>query len=314
MSPWERVKAGAQISPQQNPAQNMMAALLGAGEGQQRRSIVPRVRRVQEKQNRTMRLLQLTRPDLIPYALAGYPLDNLLSTALADQNKAPQSLIKMDDQTLFDPNTRQTIRLENPDGDKMDAGEAADFGTKMMKTYNADPYLKPYRLMRGQVLRMFSLYDQARDTETRGLSDASAIMVFGKILDELSVVREAEVKNIKAGQSLYGQLMGQMESISSGGLSPELRNAMFDITRAMWQDIQKISSARNNQYKNFAKKHGYPGDVEFLVGGADRPIPKRWNTTSIGGPAIDVQPTPTKAPEGGALRKTPDGTFVVQPR
>jgi len=93
-------------------------------------------------------------------------------------------------------------------------------GTDLRKEFTDLPLVKDYNLVNRQVKTMDSVLSGALkgDKDSKIAVDQALVMLYNKILDPTSVVRESEFARTPQGQSLINQFVGGVKKIEQGGV------------------------------------------------------------------------------------------------
>jgi hypothetical protein len=127
-----------------------------------------------------------------------------------------------------------------------------------------DRVATPVRELDRQVGIMDAGLNAARRGDVNAGSQA-VIMTFNKILDSLSVVREAEFLRTAAGQSMVNRIKGAIEKLSVGGAGvplPELEK-FADLAREMASEQKKFLPSMQNRIGLTADRYGVPRELIF---------------------------------------------------
>jgi len=150
-----------------------------------------------------------------------------------------------------------------------------------------DRVATPVRELDRQVGIMDAGLNAARRGDVNAGSQA-VIMTFNKILDSLSVVREAEFLRTAAGQSMVNRIKGAIEKLSVGGAGvplPELEK-FADLAREMAAEQKKFLPAMQNRIGLTADRYGVPRELIFEA------APTPGVSPPAGGPAAGGTPGP----------------------
>ena len=146
--------------------------------------------------------------------------------------------------------------------------DTLDRATTLRKEFNSDKAYKDYQTIQRSVQGLEEAYvlATAPDAQSRIASDQALGVLFQKMLDPTSVVRESEYARTPEGAGVINRITAIMPQLSKGGLRLEDsdRLALVEMARKLLQGGTKTFNNHIKRYKNVAKSYDVPFD---LIGG-----------------------------------------------
>lgn len=172
-----------------------------------------------------------------------------LRTALKKFNfNAPPDMSVKEMRGILDP-AYKAAGLEL-DRNKATAGKAVNPNDiikneeRLRREMGNNPAIKNFALIDGQ----FGTYNSVKDQKT-GPADEARIVMFNKLLDPDSVVRESEFARTTQGQALLGQLQQFAGKITTGAkLTDDMRAKLDSTMQAIYKGAQQNAMSQMNRY------------------------------------------------------------------
>ena len=200
------------------------------------------------------------------------------------------------------PNAVEKEKPKTPK-DQPSAIELAKLVTGFRKEFEALPRVKDANEIFGAVNKMekaYSDYTANPDKyESKNALDQALIIVFNKMLDPGSVVRESEYARTPQGISLINRANGFLEKLSKGGsgITDQDRLDIVNVGRLLEDGAKEIYNKSSDIYSNEAKLLGV--DPSRIIS----PVPVRKIETQ------KQEDTFVGTKEGFNVYKKPDGTL-----
>lgn len=205
--------------------------------------------------------------------------------ALELQAARPVTPVRSTFQQISDPATGQQINaLVNP----VTGNIIKKFGTieqglspkdktqiavTQAKEFRADPRIEDLGIVERSERGMTAALNQARrgGSANRIASDQALGVLFQKMLDPTSVVRESEFARTPQGASMINRITGSIKQLVTGGLGleDEDRQALVDMARKLLQEA-KISA--NRAFSEFETRADEIGLNKKIVFGGAKPF------------------------------------------
>ncbi|KAF0218787.1 MAG: hypothetical protein FD174_2570 [Geobacteraceae bacterium] len=149
-----------------------------------------------------------------------------------------------------------SITTGNPDKDRR-------YEVTLRKEFEGAPIVKSFDTIRQQTSRMESVVNQLQDPKNRTKQnfialDQSLIMVFNKMLDDMSAVREGEYARTIQNSPILSRVIGKMDQIRSGGagFTNDERKAIITLGRDFYRDAKALYDNHSEEYKRIASETG----------------------------------------------------------
>lgn len=170
---------------------------------------------------------------------------------------------KTGEQYWEDPNTGQrmpSIGYQASQG-KTDVTFANE--TTLRKEFTSLPVVKNWT----ELDRQFQMMEQAfaktermtagKEKPVFGPADQALIIVFNKMLDPTSVVRESEFARTPEQMAMWQRLKARADRIMKGGvLSPDERRALVDMAKEFHKVYKQRYDETAKEYRGYAKQYG----------------------------------------------------------
>lgn len=160
----------------------------------------------------------------------------------------------------------------------------------LRKDFEGLPEVKDYNLLHVQFGKLDAAYQSSKTSKLKNAEDQAAVMMFNKILDPLSVVRESEFNRVPEYVPLWHRLKGKVEAFKSGGIpmTQEDRKNIYDMAKRFSEVARQNYDSRASEYRDIAI--GYDLNPDNVV--------TRRLTEKPGLPAAhkSKQPAPTQGP------------------
>lgn len=150
-----------------------------------------------------------------------------------------------------------------------DPKDKAKATTDLRKEFRALPRVKEYSTLETQVGRMNTMLNAAKkgDLQGRNAVDQALIMMYNKLSDPTSVVRESEYARTPEGLSLINMFQGKIDRVVKGGagLTDQEREELVKAANLMFNQSADLVKGDIDYYSSIAKKYGLP--EELITGG-----------------------------------------------
>lgn len=210
----------------------------------------------QEAQNATMEWLQSQGYDDLVSGVESGGLD--IGSAWSEGLKRGQPATatadwaKLNDGTLFNQRTGETMALEGMEGGYVDPKDMFAREKDLAAQYGGQDPVKTYQAVRNGYERV-----RASATENTGAGDISMIFAYMKMLDPTSVVREGEFATAETAGGAGEQIANLYNRVLSGErLTPELRKEFLAAADKLYQESSQNLSSLNEQYTTRAGAWG----------------------------------------------------------
>lgn len=157
------------------------------------------------------------------------------------------------------------------------------FGNEMdlRKEYNARPVIKQYQEVKRSFRSMMAAAsrlqevkktgNQAQIAASRAATDQVLGVVFQKLLDPESIVRESEFARTAAGQSIIQRAEAFRQQLIGGGIgiTDELRQEMLATAQNLFSVMEELKSETDREFQAIAfsaNKRGLPIDINNIIG------------------------------------------------
>lgn len=177
-------------------------------------------------------------------------------------------------QTEQQMNPLQKAQIANLDAETAAIGqpqkaEQLKSATVLRGEYQGSPTYKNYLIVKDSAEKMKVAYDEAVNNptaETRIASDQALGVLFQKMLDPGSVVRESEYARTSEGASVLSRIKAWIPKLAKGGLgiSDADRKALSDMGQKLLTVNEKGMSQHTSGYTKLAKQ--YSLDPTLVVG------------------------------------------------
>ncbi len=160
------------------------------------------------------------------------------------------------------------LEAQNERSNTRNSKEDRRFETSLRKEFEGAKIVKEYDTARNQMSRIESgLREIQRDPKNSKnyiALDQSLIMLFNKMLDPDSVVREGEYARTVQNSPIFNRIRGKMEQVMSGGagFTLEERTALVNMARQFSKEAKGLYDNHANEYRRIAEETGAdPGRV-----------------------------------------------------
>lgn len=202
------------------------------------------------------------------------------------QPKAPTAdWAKLNDGTLFNQRTGETMPLEGMEGGFVDPAEAFNREKDLAAQYAGQDPVKTYQAVRNSYERVRQSAEIGNtNPDGSGAADISLVFAYMKMLDPTSVVREGEFAQAAQAGGVPSAVLNMYNNLVKGDkLTPEVRQQFVQQSDAIYNEVTQNLESLNQQYSTRASGWGVdpgnfvyaPEKYEPLSGGAPR-------TTSTG--------------------------------
>lgn len=150
--------------------------------------------------------------------------------------------------------------------------------TELRKEFNTSKVLQDFQVVDRGFKALNSAYEQAvsPDAKSRIASDQALGVLFQKLLDPQSVVRESEYARTPEGASFFNRIQSIAPQLQKGGLrlADADRLALLDTAKKLMQSSQDSLNAHIDRYSSLASQYEVDpnlilGDIKKVVVGPD---------------------------------------------
>jgi hypothetical protein len=129
---------------------------------------------------------------------------------------------------------------------------------KMKQDFIKQPGIKAYNKVQTQFDMMDSIIDNIDGAFDKGVGDDALIVMFNKLIDPESVVRESEFARTGKHSALAEKWKGKLVAVSEGGagLTPENRKEILRVSRIMRDSYDKYAMEAAKDSIGFANDFG----------------------------------------------------------
>ena len=130
--------------------------------------------------------------------------------------------------------------------------------TTLRKEFDTNKATKNYDILRRSVTGLRQAADLSLTGKSRIASDQALGVLFQKMLDPTSVVRESEYARTPEGASLINRLRGFLPKLRKGGLAlaNEDRKAVVEMGEKLLEEGIKVYNQQYDRYENLANAYG----------------------------------------------------------
>lgn len=173
---------------------------------------------------------------------------------------------------LVNPRTGNIIRKFGTIEEGLSTKDKVTVAVTQAKEFRADPRIENLGIVERSERGMASALNQARKggTANRIASDQALGVLFQKMLDPTSVVRESEFARTPQGASMINRITGSIKQLVTGGLGleDEDRQALVDMAQRLLREA-KISA--NRAFDEFTTRADTIGlNKKIVFGGAKK--------------------------------------------
>lgn len=230
-------------------------------------------------------LVNLTAQLGIPFDVVAQGMATVKSQVLFDQNLKNRELVAKQASDAFDQqykvemlrNAQQEFELaaekNKIDLLKLERGDPAQKMNAEMalrKEFNDSSIVKSYNTVNKVYKSMEAVFADAQEKlksgKTVAFDDQALITFFNKMIDENSVVREAEYDRTPAGQGLVDRAKGMVRSLTQGGSGVIDTQSILDAARQIKEVNDSIYYAKADEYQFLAES--YDLDPSRVLGDA----------------------------------------------
>lgn len=155
-----------------------------------------------------------------------------------------------------------------------------NLATGLRKEFNAAKVFKDFQTVNRSERAMKQALDLSLnpDQKSKIASDQALGVLFQKMLDPDSVVRESEYARTGEGASLLNRMMAWLPKLQKGGLaiSDDDRQALYDIAQKLLNESKITMNAHIERYEGLAEDYGVDHNKvigrniqQFKIGGAE---------------------------------------------
>lgn len=141
-------------------------------------------------------------------------------------------------------------------------GDPRKYASELRKEYQASPKYKSYLTIKSAEAKMRSALELSLDpnSESRVASDQALAVLFQKMLDPTSVVRESEYARTGEGVAMINRIISFIPKLQKGGLaiSDADRTALYQMAEQFLKIAEAEMVAHTSQYAGLAKEYGVP--------------------------------------------------------
>lgn len=170
---------------------------------------------------------------------------------IEDPNQPGQNI-----NALIDPKTGNIIKSFG----QVTGDDELDKATVLRKEFDASKAYKDFQTIQRSEKGLKAAYkiSAAKDTKSRIASDQALGVLFQKMLDPDSVVRESEYARTPEGASFVNRLKSYIPKLMKGGLaiSDEDRKAIVEIASKLLTESKRTLNTHIDRYTGIAKDYG----------------------------------------------------------
>lgn len=174
---------------------------------------------------------------------------------------------------LVDPTTGNIIKRFGGVEEGLSVKDKTQIAVTQAKEFREDPRIKDLGIVERSERGMVAALNQAKKggKANRIASDQALGVLFQKMLDPTSVVRESEFARTPQGASMMNRITGSIKQLVTGGLGleDEDRQALVDMAQKLLQEA-KITA--NRAFDEFATRADTIGLNKKIVFGGAKPF------------------------------------------
>lgn len=205
--------------------------------------------------------------------LAGFKrseADELSEFAKKERIKSEYAPKTGEDLGTFEEKERIKYRVKGEFAEPSGEGftdEVLDRATSLRKEFDASKVFKDYQTIERSVdgLERAFMLSTAPDTKSLIASDQALGVMFQKMLDPDSVVRESEYARTPEGAALVNRVKAQIPKLQKGGLAldDEDRAALVEMARALLEGGKKQYNNHYERFENIVNAYQIPPNLVF---------------------------------------------------
>lgn len=202
---------------------------------------------------------------------------------------------KTQDEALDFERVKLGIKVESPEKKEQQRGKMLDRATILRKEFNTSQISKDYQTITRAYQGIESAFKLAinKDKKTRIASDQALGVLFQKLLDPSSVVRESEYARTPEGASLMNRLQSIAPQLVKGGLTlkDEDRMALVEMSKKLLDSAQIAFNEQIDRYTQLAKD--YEIDFNLILGNikkidTSQKVNSKFKTFNVGGQTYQI--------------------------
>ena len=150
-------------------------------------------------------------------------------------------------------------------GEREPSIDQLKYEKSMADHVRSDKFIQDFQDIKVQSNKVDEIWNKYMEspgaTDSMNALDQSMIMIFQKILDPTSVVRESEFARLAGGQSLYNRGVGYLDRLQKGGggLSPGERKEIYETIGALTSASKKLYDKKLAKIKKGIPKRYHKG-------------------------------------------------------
>jgi hypothetical protein len=211
---------------------------------------------------------------------------------------------------LVSPITGDIIRKFGTIEEGLTAKDKVQVAVTQAKEFRADPRIKNLNIIERSERGMVAALKMATapDVKSRIASDQALGVLFQKMLDPESVVRESEFARTPEGAALMNQLLAVIPQLKLGGLKllDEDRQALVAMARKLLQGAKITANRAFDEFETRADEIGLNKKIVF--GGA-----KKFDISEPRPSRVGIVPITATNPQTGQKIQSFDGGKTWQP-
>ena len=180
--------------------------------------------------------------------------------------------------------------LSEPGGDGLSGADKTKLAVTQAKEFRADERVKNLNIIERSERGMQAALKQSKTAKSRIASDQALGVLFQKMLDPTSVVRESEFARTPQGAALINQIKAIAPKLIKGGLkiTDDDRQALVDMAQKLLNEA-KITA--NQAFSEFSTRAKQIGLNEKIVFGGRKPfdLTATQGTTAAPGLTSELQ-------------------------
>ena len=136
-----------------------------------------------------------------------------------------------------------------------------ELGLRVVDSYDRDPNVRSFRELKDSVNQMAGVLQGGIERGDFAFADQAAIVMFNKVIDPTSVVREGEFARTTTFMNWTNRLKAMVEKINAGGsLTDKERQELVDTSHDMLSAAHKTTSKRTQTFIKRGAKFGLTPD------------------------------------------------------
>jgi hypothetical protein len=169
--------------------------------------------------------------------------------------------------TVFqaDPQGNVNIISEAGQAGALDPADKAKLAVAQSKEFRTDKRVQDLQIIERSERGMEAALRQSKTAKSRIASDQALGVLFQKMLDPTSVVRESEFARTPQGASIINRMQGAAEQLVKGGLKlkDEDREALVEMGRTLLLEAKKTANTAFDEFDTRATELGLNKKVVF---------------------------------------------------